>query len=189
MATSNVTVETTGPMTCEFTDDPVSNVYSVGHLTFEASFERVLVVEDEFRSGYECDHCNKTGKLVCPDCVDGYSKLNKNIQCKTCGATRQIDCPDCGGKGETLVIPDSAKRRPTTGQIVSMGSEVRGYKLGESVCYPNFCGEVWDLSGIDSEGVERTIVLRIMKEREVLCKITGQLSVRRMKNHASQISG
>ena len=174
--------------TLELTEAP-SNVYRAGHLTFEASFDRVLIVEDEFRSGYECDHCNKTGKLDCPDCVDGFSTLNKNIQCKTCSATKHIECPECNGKGAVIVIPETSQRRPTTGTIVSLGSDVKGYKLGESVCYPNFCGETWTLPGIDFDGVERTVELRIMKEREILCKITGQLSVKRMKNHASQISG
>jgi hypothetical protein len=167
----------------------ISNIYHAGHLTFEAKFDRVLVIEDEFRSGYECDRCEKSGKILCPDCDNGSSRLNPEVRCKSCAGEHKIDCPDCNGKGETIVIPDTAKRRPTTGQIVSIGSEVKGWQLGESACYPNFCGEVWDLSGIDIDGVERTIVLRIMKERELLCGITGQLSVRRMKNRASQISG
>jgi hypothetical protein len=173
----------------------LSNIYHAGPIGFEASFDRVLVLEDEFRSGYECDSCNQTGKAVCANC-GGQGRTELILQqgtvakkCSHCNGDGKVSCPDCNGKGMLLEIPDVAKRRPTTGQIVSVGAEVRGYQLHESVAYPNFCGEVWDLSGIDTEGIERTVVLRIMKEREILCKVTGQLSLRRMKNRASQITG
>jgi hypothetical protein len=165
------------------------NVYFAGPMGMEATFDRVLVLEDEFRSGYECDTCQKTGKLKCPDCTDGSSRLNPDIQCKTCQGHQSITCTDCNGKGELIVIPEVAKRRPTTGLIVSKGSEVHTYALGDYACYPNFCGEVWELSGLDANGVESTIVLRIMKEKELLCRVTGHLSLKRMKRRASQITG
>jgi len=179
------------------TEQVTSNIYHAADMGFEASFERVLVLEDEFRSGYECDRCKEKGKITCDNCqgqgntagisLDGRPPVAK--KCSQCSGEGKLQCPDCKGKGMLLEIPDVAKRRPTTGQIVSLGSEVKGYKLHEFVAYPNFCGEVWDLSGLDAEGVERTVVLRIMKEREILCKISGHLSLRRMKNRASQISG
>jgi hypothetical protein len=172
------------------------NTYFAGDVGMTASFDRVLVIEDDFRSGYECETCKQTGKIRCDNCNGEGSRTSElgsggkiKIKCSHCSGTGQTTCSDCNGKGELLVIPEVAKRRPTTGQIVSLGSEVKGYKLGEYVCYPNFCGEVWDLSGIDHEGVERTIVVRVMKEREILCKITGHLTLRRVKNRQSQISG
>jgi hypothetical protein len=165
------------------------NIYYAGPMGMEATHDRVLVLEDEFRSGYECDTCGKSGKVECPDCTDGSSPLNPDIQCKSCRGSRKIVCPDCNGKGETIVIPEVAKRRPTTGLIVSIGAEVKTYQRGEYACYPNFCGDVWELSGLDANGVESTIVLRMMKERELLCRVTGHLSLKRMKNRASQITG
>jgi hypothetical protein len=173
----------------EFVEVPDPNTYFAGPMGMEALFDRVLVVEDEFRSGYECDTCGKSGHVACKDCKDGSSPLNPDIRCKSCSGTKQIKCPECNGLGETIVIPEVAKRRPTTGQIVSIGCDVKGLKQGEYVAYPGFCGEVWELSGIDHGGAERTIVMRIMKEREVICRVTGHLSLKRMKNRQSQISG
>ena len=174
------------------------NVYFAGPMGMEATYDRVLLLEDEFRSGYECEACSKSGKVKCPNCKgDGQTTLlsmNPNQapivkKCSHCNGEKEIKCDACGGKGELLVIPDVAKRRPTTGIIVSVGCDVREYKIGEYAAYPNFCGEVWELSGLDREGNESTIVLRIIKEKELLCRVTGHLSLKRMKHRASQISG
>jgi hypothetical protein len=171
-------------------EEPINeNIYFAGPMGMEATFDRVLVLEDEFKSGYECESCNQTGSIPCPDCTDGNSKLNPEIRCKNCLGNMKITCGECNGKGELLVIPEVAKRRPTTGVIVSLGKEVNTYKVGEFAAYPNFCGEVWELSGIDHSGRESTIVLRMMKEKELLCRVTGHLSLKRMKNRAAQITG
>ena len=166
-----------------------ANIYFAGPMGMEATYDRVLVLEDEFRSGYECERCVKSGSIPCPDCMDGSSKLNPDIRCKTCQGNLKLKCPDCNGAGELLVIPEVAKRRPTTGLIVSIGCDVREYHRGEYAAYPNFCGEVWELSGLDAEGRESTIVLRMMKEKELLCRVTGHLSLKRMKSRAAQITG
>lgn len=159
----------------------------------EATYDRVLVLEDEFRSGYECEACAKTGTIACPQCIGAGSYISEGStvekKCSACEGKGEVVCSECKGKGELIVIPDVAKRRPTTGLIVSAGCDVKEYKLGEYACYPNFCGEVWELSGLDHAGNESTIVLRIIKERELLCRVTGHLELKRMRNRASQVSG
>lgn len=185
-----VEVSTTG--TCEITAislGPNENVYYAGPMGMEAMFGRILVVEDDFRSGYECEKCGKTGKHGCPDCDDGNSKLNSDIRCKTCHGAMVVQCSECKGQGAVLFIPEVAQRRPTTGQVVSTGDEVRSIKRGDYVCYSNFVGEVWDLSGVDHDGNERTIVVRHMKESEVICRVTNHLSLKRMRNRQNQTSG
>jgi RecJ-like exonuclease len=171
--------------------EAAENVYFAGPMGMEATFDRVLVVEDEFRSGYECDVCSQSGKVQCPECAGqgSYLKGTLSIKCSACGGTGKVKCPDCNGIGVHLEIPEVAKRRPTTGLIVSIGNEVKQYQRGDYAAYPNFCGEVWELSGIDHQGNESTIVLRMMKERELLCRVTGHLSLKRMKGRNVQTSG
>jgi hypothetical protein len=172
------------------------NVYFAGPMGMEATYDRVLVLEDEFRSGYECEICNQVGSVMCRQCggkgsycsdQPGYEHVEK--KCSDCDGTGKKKCSDCNGTGALIHIPDSAKRRPTTGLIVSLGCDVKEYHRGEYAAYPNFCGEVWELSGLDASGVESTIVLRMMKEKELLCRVTGHLSLKRMKNRAAQITG
>lgn len=165
------------------------NIFSTGPTGWEATFERLLILEDQFRSGYECDTCEWTGKLVCPDCDDGSSRLNPDMKCKSCNATRKIDCPDCKGKGMLLEIPDAAQRRPTTGTVLSIGEDVKTIKRGDTVVYSNFVGEVYDLTGIDSVGREKKIVIRVMKEREIICRIYGHMELKRVKRHQTQAGG
>lgn len=198
-----------------------SNFYYAGPMGMKACFNRILVVEDDFRSGYECETCNKTGQVncghckgegsvVCENCTgSGKSSVVIGAKCSTCEGSGKLEstcteckgsgkqsCSDCKGIGETIVIPEVAKRRPTTGQIVSLGWSatrtwygIRRFNRGDYVAYGNFCGEVWELSGLDYQGNESTIVCRMMKDNEVLCQVSGQLSLKRMKNRASQISG
>ena len=170
---------------------PPSNVFDVGSgLAFEATFDRILVLEDDFKSGYECPKCNKTGRVSCGSCNGtGESILNPIIRCTACQGTKETKCPECNGAGESIVIPDVAKRRPTTGRVVSIGSEVRGTKIGDAVLYGSFCGEVLDLSGLDIDGKESTIVLRILKERETICKVTGNMELRRAPKRTIQAGG
>jgi co-chaperonin GroES (HSP10) len=141
---------------------------------FLAMFDRVIVREDPFRSGYECKRCEGTGKLPCTECDKGKSRMNSQIQCKNCQGTMQWDCPYClgGVKKGGLAIPDASKRRPTTGEVVSVGAECRFLKLHDKVMYTSFSGSLVDL-----EARERTI-LRILYEKEVLCRVRGHLEYR-----------
>lgn len=166
------------------------NVYHAGPMGMEALWDKIIVVEDDFKSGYECEACNKTGDVVCSGCDGtGKSRVVANAKCVGCSGSGKVACIECKGKGELLVIPDTAKRRPTTGLVVSVGPDVLGIELGMYVCYSNFCGEVWDLEGIGHDGIERSLAVRHMKAKEVICKVTGHLSLRRLKNRANQTSG
>lgn len=131
---------------------PTTNKFSVGKLSFEAFGDRILVQEDDFKSGYECRTCGGTG----------ISPLNPNMRCK-----------DCEGNGATIIIPDIGQRRPTTGRIVSIGPEVRHLRVGQSVMFSNFAGHATDLTRAG-----KPVVLRTLHESEILALIDGHLELR-----------
>jgi Chaperonin 10 Kd subunit len=166
-----------------------ANVYHAGETGFEADFDKIMVLEDVFKSGYECDTCKKTGKVKCKSCKKGKSRLNPEIQCKVCAGTQFIACKDCNGKGELLVIPDSAQRRPTTGTVVSVGELVKKRKLGHRVMYPSFCGEVMDLKGVDAKGREIQIVVRFLAEKETMNRVYGKMEMRRVSKQQFNVGG
>src|SRR5215470_2066430 len=110
-----------------------TNYFEIGGIKFWALGDRVIVREDEFRTGFECSGCSGARQVRCPDCTDGTKPNGK--KCSNCGTqsapgvavgTVQLDpgwilCPDCGGKGGLIIAPDTAQRRPTSGTIVSAG--------------------------------------------------------------------
>jgi len=150
--------------------EETSNSFEVGVVSFEAAGDRVLVHEDPFVSGYECKECAGTGWLICASCdTNGRSLLNSMIKCKVCDGTRKDQCPTCLGKGGLLIVPEKSQRRPTTGEIVSIGEKVVSFHCGDKVMYGSFAGHVVD---IDST------VLRILHESEILCRVSGHLAYR-----------
>jgi hypothetical protein len=166
------------------------NMYFAGDFGMEATSDRVLIVEDDFRSGYECEACNEVGSLVCPGCDgSGTSRVVVGAACSMCHGDKKITCESCKGKGVLLEIPQASKRRPTTGIIVSVGWEVKNFAIGDFALFPNYCGEVYDLSGVNSDGQELTVVLRMLKEREIIARITGHLKLRRLNMHKSEVTG
>jgi hypothetical protein len=166
------------------------NIYHAGPVGFEAMWDKILVLEDRFRSGYECEKCEETGKLPCMSCDNGHSRVNTEITCKDCNGTLHIACSDCGGKGVLLEIPQSSQRRPTTGRIVSCGSDVSPQlKRGDSVMYPSFCGEVMDLKGSDEQGREISIVVRMLKDKEIIARVTGHMELRRVSKQQFNVGG
>src|SRR2546426_12611485 len=59
--------------------------FEVGTVKFAAFGDRLLISEDEFRSGYECRTCNGSGRVACTECEGaGVSKFNAAIVCKWC---------------------------------------------------------------------------------------------------------
>jgi co-chaperonin GroES (HSP10) len=135
---------------------------------------RILVLEDEFKSGYECKDCNGSGHTEekcphcfgtgmwkakpdngsCPDCEVGTSDGRKSLGFKI--------CPTCKGRSGMIIIPDDAKRRPCTGVILSKGSEVTEFTVGSRVLYTNYTGTDFELLG----GVK----LRIMLDHDVMAE-------------------
>jgi DnaJ-class molecular chaperone len=110
-----------------------TNVIKLGNLTMEAFDDRLLVIEDEFRSGYECPTCVGKKKikspeleeLVCENCDGtGKSVISKEARCSACKGTGRTICPTCLGKGGVIVVAEASERRPTTGIVVSIGDKI-----------------------------------------------------------------
>lgn len=158
--------------------------FELGTLKFWALGDRILIKEDEFKSGYECQHCAGAGKHPCVECkgvgshdvtLGQYGVAKK---CSHCTGTGQVTCSECKGKGGLLIAPETSQRRPTTGTIVSLGPDCKHLSLNQSVLYSNFAGYVVDLSVADRTA---PVVLRILHESEVLCALEGQLDMRGLK--------
>lgn len=133
---------------------------------------RILVLEDQFKSGYECRDCGGTGHTntickycngtrlwrgkpdhgACPDCEVGTSDGRKSLGYEI--------CPTCKGRTGTIIIPDEAKRRPVTGVILSKGKDVTEFEVGSRVLYTNYTGTDFELKG--------GIKLRIMMDHDVM---------------------
>src|SRR5437879_362950 len=143
------------------------NIIWVGQAGFEADNDRVIVLQDDYRSGFECVTCLDEGKhtvegrevstIACEVCHGegtrpkaGNAELS--VRCSDCEGRGWIVCPECGGKGGTIVIADDQKGRPTTGTIVSLGPDVKNRERGQKVIYPSFAGHAYDLAGVDRSG-------------------------------------
>jgi co-chaperonin GroES (HSP10)/DNA-directed RNA polymerase subunit RPC12/RpoP len=175
-----------------------TNVLKLGTMTMEAHADRLIVVQDPFVSGYECTTCG--GKLVvndvsyvkCEDCGGEGSKIvslsaeeRHTKKCSTCAGTGRVVCEACGGKGGVIIVPDASERRPTTGTIASVGNQVTSFERGESVIYPSFAGHAYDLMAEDLQGNPVDITIVLLRESEILAKISGHLEMRRVKKSAA----
>ena len=159
----------------------MSDFYRIGPVGFKATGDRIIALEDEFRSGYECRTCKGKGIMACYACEgSGRSTVVPGARCNACEGSMTLSCIDCGGKGGVLVVPDNAQRRPTTGTVVSAGPECKVISQGQSIMYSNFCGHAIDLSGSN---------LRILHETEVLCLIDGHLEMRDLKEKKDMTAG
>lgn len=151
------------------------NTFDLGHLKFEALGDRLIILEDEFKTGYECSKCNGHGKIGCYECSAQGTKPNGK-KCSSCEGSGHVVCDQCGGKGGLIIAPETAQRRPTTGRIVSAGDRVQHLRVDQNVMYSNFSGYVVDL-----ERAGQPICLRIVHETEVLCRIEGHLTLSNLK--------
>lgn len=158
----------------------LTNAYTIGALTFWAKGDRIIIEEDAFKSGYECETCDGSGVTLCLNC-DGHGE-NNGKKCSHCEGSGQTRCNTCEGKGGFLLVPEVSQRRPTTGRIVSVGSECKECAVGDSVMYSNFSGYVIDL---ERSGCK--VVLRILHESEILCGMSGQFDLRSIR-HKSDIA-
>jgi|SRR6185312_3036361 len=80
-------------------------------IQLEAVEDKIIVIIDPYKSGYECSDCGGTGKIKSPVVID---------------ATKE--CPSCNGKGALIVVPEIAKSLPTLGRVVSVGEKTRWAK-------------------------------------------------------------
>jgi co-chaperonin GroES (HSP10) len=166
-------------------DKEPSNILKVGPLELEAAGDYIILLRDEFRSGYECPKCEGEGVIRCDSCGGtGRSLVVKDGRCTQCMGNKSMACPDCGGKGVVaggLVIPEDRQNEPTTGTIVSMGPEVSRYGVGNSVMFPSYAGHQLKLTGETPEGEEREYLVVVMHQTEIICHCRGQLELRRLK--------
>ncbi len=151
-----------------------STPFELGTLRFAALGDRVIVQEDEFRTGYECEQCNGSGRTACDDC--GGTGRHGVKKCSICEGNGTLMCLKCGGKGGLLIAPEISQRRPTSGKIVSAGPKCETLRVGQSVLFSNFAGYVIDL---DRAG--KPVTLRILHETEVLCLLDGHLDLRGLR--------
>ena len=153
-------------------EEPVK--FQVGVVCFKARGDRVIVLEDSFRSGYDCTTCYGTGKVACTDCDNGKSRVNAQIQCKTCSGETTHQCPDCKGKGALIYIPEKSQRRPTVGKLVSVGEKVLTFHVGQKVMYGSYAGHEVNL-----EDKGKSVNIRILHDTEILCEVEGDMLYRR----------
>jgi hypothetical protein len=122
-----------------------TNWIKLGTLEMEATGDRVIVVQDEFRSGMECVVCRgknirpleggEAGKTVsaveCQEC-HGKGSITKDreglepliVRCNWCKGKGWVPCPACEGKGGIVVFAQQDEKSPTTGTIVSVGEKI-----------------------------------------------------------------
>lgn len=94
--------------------------------------DKIIVMHDDYKSGYECKTCKGEGKLTGCNTCHNSGKDRFGQTCKSCSGVPMNHitvCPDCKGKGGLLVIPETARSLPTTGIVVSMGPETEAMKL------------------------------------------------------------
>lgn len=152
-------------------------------IQLEAVEDKIIVVMDQFKSGYECKECGGTGKIK-STVVEGADK----------------DCPTCEGRGALLVVPQISQSLPTLGTVVSVGEKTRWAKFqsGEWVVdlsYEILNSDLLFKAAQESEGkkikirpgakvlfqphvgtlipFKGNLRLKIMREHEPLCVIYG----------------
>lgn len=135
-----------------------------GKIALEAVEDKILILMDRFRSGYECSMCSGSGEgRRCIDCTNGVN--SRGFKCKVCEGEPDKwlgkTCPQCKGRGSTIIIPDSAKALPTSGTIVSAGPSCTKRKVGERVVFGAHVGFFLPFKG--------NVRLRMMREHEILC--------------------
>jgi co-chaperonin GroES (HSP10) len=176
------------------------NIIWIGSAGFEAHGDRVVVLQDEYRSGYECALCldkdkrTIAGKEVsvvpCEPCAGTGRRAkagnpNLQVKCSDCEGHGIVACPECGGKGGTIVLAENTKGRPTTGTIVSVGPDVTRWNRGDKCIYPSFAGHAYDLSGVSKTGKVIPVVLVILRDQEILSRMYGTLEQNQVKRSAA----
>lgn len=163
---------------------------------FEAHHDKVIVLQDEFLSGYECPKClDKSKKRVqgrevstirCEGCAGSGRRLKAGnasitVRCSDCDGEGWMTCPVCNGLGGTLVMADNAKRNPTTGVIVSIGDIVTKFKRGEKVIYPSYSGTAYDVTAVRDDGLMVPTVLVVLREDDITSRLHGSLEQNQVK--------
>jgi co-chaperonin GroES (HSP10) len=131
--------------------------------------DRIVVEEDKFRSGYECLNCDGEGTVDCKRCA-GTGTI-AGSRCVFC-TNGQTVCPTCQGKGATVVIPETAKRRVTTGIVRAIGPKIQNRSLvGQRILYSNFAGNHMELIAENN----KKILICILNESEMILRLDKTL--------------
>lgn len=184
------------------------NIFWIGNRGLEAAENQIIILQDEYKSGYECELCGdrehrflkgseakQESVIDCVECAGTghHPKVGREdiiIICSTCDGSGKVTCPKCGGKGSpSVVIPDQQKGRPTTGTVVSAGENVKRYKLGDRLLVPAFAGHGLELAGINmASGKQEEAVITILVENDVLAKVHGGEIEKRMFRRSMALS-
>lgn len=120
-------------------------------IQLEAVEDKIIVIIDPYKSGYECSDCGGTGKIKSPVVIDAVK-----------------ECPACNGKGALIVVPEMAKSLPTLGRVVSVGEKTRwAQHLKELTEYTLDHNDYGRLNEAETTGENR----RFFQRREKTIKI------------------
>jgi len=159
----------------------VENVIFVvgGKFGLEAVEDKILILIDKYKSGYECHDCDGTGVFNSCDCTKkgtfGIKENGKTCTFREACAKQTVGtkCLRCNGTGSTLIVPENTRAIPTSGVIVSCGPKVKTRRIGERVLFGAHTGYYLPFKG--------NAKIRCMREDEPLCKIlaveTGPVSL------------
>ena len=139
--------------------------------------DRILIAVDKFKTGYECKTCDGVGHTdeVCPLCKGTkMEKVEKEDAdyigpCRACTVGTSDGrkshgyklCPSCNGRESLLIIPEQNQRRPTTGTVLAIGSDVTEFTVGTKVLMNNYTGSPFEIEGAQ---------LIVCRQHDVLCE-------------------
>lgn len=174
------------------------NVFYAGETGFEAAWTQVVVLQDEYHSGMECQTClnkytrNFDGKdlsvIRCAECNGlgqrpkaGNDKLM--VRCPECAGRGDVVCPDCKGHGATIITPEKYKTEPTCGTIVSLGPKAENYSLGERVLFMNYSGSLFNLTVRSTRtGKKAQVAIRVISDSDIRCKLHGYINAKELRS-------
>lgn len=150
-------------------DESKQFVYVVdGKIALRAVEDKIIVLLDKFRTGYECKICGGDGLgRLCAACREtpGYDRFGQ--VCRYCNGKPDIalggDCLACKGRGSLVVVPESSKALPTSGIIVSVGPKCEYRRVGDRILFGAHVGYFLPFKG--------NVRLRTMREYEPLADI------------------
>jgi co-chaperonin GroES (HSP10) len=134
--------------------------------------DNIMVLEDPSIDTTLCSECKgkKEFFVTCLKCdgtgtLAGETAEDLPTECGRCdGKGQRLEtCKLCKGTGQGIVLPDSAKTRPTSGRIVSKGPDCSIYNLGDRVAYSGYTGHLLPFKGNNR--------IRVMREIEPFCQL------------------
>jgi hypothetical protein len=139
-----------------------------GKIALRAVEDKIIVLLDRFKTGYECLLCGGDGMgRACRDCSTNPGLNRFGSTCTSCNGDYNkhvgIDCPACKGRGSSIIVPESTKALPTSGIIVSVGPKCEYRKVGERVLFGAHVGYFLPFKG--------NVRLRTMREYEPMADI------------------